>query len=103
MNKNDVRQGEVIEFADGIARTVRPLTIKQLREFVKIVDKLGSTENAASLSDEDIDTMIEAAAVILAKTDPKLAADTDALEDVVDLVSFNKMMNVAMGNSSPEE
>ena len=103
MNKNDVRQGEAIEFGDDITRTVRPLTLKQLRKFVKVIEKLGSTEDATTMSDEDIDTMLDAAEIILAKVDPKLAADREALEDAVDLVSFNKMMNVAMGNSAPNE
>lgn len=103
MNKNDVRQGVSIEFGDEVVRTVKPLTLKQLRKFVKIIEKLGSTEDATTMTDEDIDTMVDAAEIILAKIDPKLAADREALEDAVDLVSFNKMMNVAMGNSSPEE
>jgi hypothetical protein len=103
MDKNDIRKGKDIEFSDGVTRRVRPLSIKQLRKFVKIIDKLGSTENAASMSDEDIDTMVDAAAVIFEKVDQNLAADRDAIEDVVDLLTFNDMMNVAMGNASPEE
>ena len=92
-----------VDFADDVIRYVRPLTLKQLRKFVEVIDKLGSTENAATMSDEDIDTMLDAAEIILSRCDPVLAADRDKLEDAVDLVSFNKMMNVAMGNASPEE
>ena len=103
MNKNDVRQGIAIEFGDGVSRTIRPLTLKQLRKFVVVIEKLGSTENASTMTDDDIDTMVDAAEIILAKVDPALAADRDALEEAVDLVAFNKMMNVAMGASSPEE
>ena len=73
MNKNDVRQGIAIEFGDGVARTVRPLTLKQLRKFVVVIEKLGSTENAATMTDDDIDTMVDAAGIILSKVDPALA------------------------------
>jgi len=103
MDKNDVTKGVAIEFGDGVVRKVKPLTLKQLRKFVKIIDKLGATDDATSMSDEDIDTMVDAAEVILSKVDPVLSSDRDALEDAVDLDSFNKMMSVAMGNAAPEE
>lgn len=100
---HDVRKGKSIEFSDDVTRTIKPLTIKQLRKFVVVIEKLGSTADATSMTDEDIDTMVEAASIILSKVDPNLAADRDRLEDVIDLVVFNEMMNVAMGNASPEE
>lgn len=103
MNKNDVRAGISVEFADDVVRTIRPLTLKQLRKFVPVIEKLGSTEDANSMSDEDIDTMVDAAEIILSKVDPKLAADREALEDAVDLAAFNKMIDIAMGSSSPNE
>lgn len=103
MDRHDVRKGVDITFADNVTRTVYPLTIKSLRKFVKIIEKMDNMEDMTTVSDEDIDTMIEAAAIILEKVDPGLASDRDALEDVVDLTSFSRMMSVAMGASSPEE
>lgn len=103
MDNHDVRKGKTILFSDDIERTVRPLSIKQLRRFVKVIEKLGDVSNAVTMSDEDIDTMVEAAEIILSKVDSTLANDREKLEDVVDLVTFNEMMNVAMGNASPEE
>ncbi len=102
MDKHDVRKGKEIEFSDGVVRTIKPLSIKQLRKFVVVVAKLQDTSNATNMTDEDIDTMVEAASIILSKIDPNLAEDRERLEDVVDLVTFNDMMQVAMGNSSPE-
>src|SRR5688572_682324 len=99
---HDVRKGEDIIFADGVTRTVYPLTIKSLRKFVKIVDYMRDLDDMTSISDDDIDTMMNAAEIILEKVDPQLAADRDVLEDTVDLASFGKMMSVAMGASSPE-
>lgn len=105
MNKHDVRKGELIYFADDKERLIRPLTIKQLRKFVKVIDKMdaGKLEGGTSMTDEDIDLMIEAAQIILEKSDPILASDIDAIEDAVDLSIFNKLMGIAMGNASPEE
>lgn len=103
MDKHDVRKGVEIVFADNVKRTIYPLTIKSLRKFVKVMEKMSDMDDMTMVSDEDIDTMIEAAGIILEKVDPQLAGDSDALEDAVDLTSFSQMMNVAMGASSPEE
>lgn len=103
MDKHDVRKGVDIVFADGVERRVHPLTIKALRKFVKIMEKMSDIEDMTTVSDEDIDTMVEAAAIILDKVDPELAADRERLEDTIDLNSFSAMMSIAMGASSPEE
>lgn len=102
-DKHNVRKGEDIVFADGVERTVYPLTIKALRKFVKVIERMGDLENAAMMTDEDIDAMMDAAEVILAKVDPNLVADRDVLEDAIDLAVFQQIMGVAMGSSSPEE
>jgi len=101
-DKHDVTKGGLVDFSDDIQRHIRPLSIRQLRKFVKIIEKMGDTTDATTMSDEDIDNMVEAAAIILEKVDPKLVADRDTLEDTVDLVAFNEMMSIAMGNASPE-
>jgi hypothetical protein len=99
---HNVTKGALIEFADDVSRHIRPLSIKQLRSFVKIIDKMGDTTDATTMGDEDIDLMVDAAEIILAKVDPNLVADREKLEDVIDLDSFNQMMAIAMGNASPE-
>jgi phosphate uptake regulator len=92
---NSLFVGTEIEFADGKKRLIKPLTIRQLRKFVKLVDGLDA--NMTSLSDEDIDKMLEAAAVIIEKSDAKLAEDKESLEDAVDIVVFNALVSIAMG------
>lgn len=87
--------GAEVEFADGKKRLIKPLTIRQLRKFVKLVDGLDA--NMTSLADEDIDKMLEAASVIVSKCDPKLAEDKEKLEDAIDIVVFNAMVSIAMG------
>jgi hypothetical protein len=41
--------------------------------------------------------MVEAAAIILEKIAPEIAEDSDALEDILDIKSFNEMISAAMG------
>ena len=97
---DDLRAGYDIVFADGKTRKVKPLTIRQLRGFMKIMDKMGDldTEDNKSLSDEDIDNMVSAAAIALSKVDTELAEDADSLEDALDLRCFGDLMAASMGN-----
>jgi hypothetical protein len=97
----DLHQGTDIVFADGKTRTIKPLTIRQLRKFMKVANDLKvSDEN--EMTDEDIDKMIEAAGIALAKVDPELADDSDALEDILDLRCFGELMAAAMGGDPNE-
>lgn len=94
---NDLFKGTEITFSDGKKRIVKPLTIKHLREFMKVANEM-KTDNEAGMTDEDIDKMITAASIALRKADPELAGDRDALEDVLDLRTFGEVMAAAMGN-----
>lgn len=93
----DLREGQEIVFADGVKRKVFPLTIRQLRNFMKIADQL-NVENEQGLTDKDIDNMVSAASIALQKIDPDLANDEDALEDALDLRCFGALMAASMGN-----
>lgn len=97
MANKDIHEGKAIVFADGKTRNVKPLTIRQLRKFMKVANAL-QAKNEADMTDEDIDSMIEAAGIALAKVDPELAEDPDALEDALDLRCFGELMSAAMGN-----
>jgi hypothetical protein len=94
---NDLFKGTEITFSDGKKRIVKPLTIKHLREFMKVANEM-KTDNEAGMTDEDIDKMITAASIALRKADPELAGDRDALEDILDLRTFGEVMAAAMGN-----
>lgn len=97
----DYREGQEIIFADGEKRRIRPLTIRQMRKFMKVVQNLGDIEGS-SMDDGQIDLMMEAIAIALEKDYPEIAADRDALEDVVDMKSFNGIMAAAMGTDPNE-
>tara|TARA_B100000586_G_C20059447_1_gene405607 strand:- start:664 stop:987 length:324 start_codon:yes stop_codon:yes gene_type:complete len=97
----DLREGRDIIFADGVKRVVHPLTIRQLRKFMVIAEKL-DTSSESGLSDGDIDNMVAAAQIALQKIDPDLANDEDALEDALDLRCFGELMAASMGNEVVE-
>lgn len=98
--ERSLREGVKIVFADGETREIAPLTIRQLRKFMKAVD--GLELDAANINDETIDKMVAAAAVALEKSDPALAENSDALEDALDLRCFNELLSAAMGTDPNE-
>lgn len=91
----DILGGTEILFADGKKRTIRPLTIRNLRKFMKVVKDLKMDD---SLEDADIDIMVEAAAIALTNVDSELSSNLDALEDALDLRCFGELMSAAMGS-----
>lgn len=93
----DLFKGTEITFSDGKKRIVKPLTIKHLREFMKVANEMKSNDEAG-MTDEDIDKMIAAASIALRKADPELAANRELLEDILDLRTFGEVMAAAMGN-----
>jgi hypothetical protein len=101
MANNDLYKGTEIVFSDGKTRTIKPLSIKNLREFMKVANGMKQSNEDGAMSDEDIDKMVSAASIALKKADPELAADRDALEEVLDLGTFAQVMAAAMGNSDP--
>lgn len=103
MANNDLFKGVEINFSDGKKRTVKPLTIKNLREFMKVANNMKQSGDEGGMSDEDIDKMVAAAAIALKKADPELAADKDALEEILDLSTFAQVMAAAMGNDPNQQ
>jgi phosphate uptake regulator len=92
----DLFKGREIMFADGKVRVVRPLTIRHLREFMKVANEMKTTDDI-NMNDEDIDKMVKAASIALRKADPELSNDLSALEDALDLRCFGEIMAAAMG------
>lgn len=98
----DLFKGTEIVFADGKTRVVKPLTIRHLREFMKVANGMKSTDESG-MTDEDIDKMVKAASIALRKADPELANDPVALEDALDLRCFGEVMAAAMGSDPNQD
>lgn len=97
MANKDLREGTEIVFADGKKRTIYPLTIRQLRKFMKVIKKLTVTEQASDIEDRDIELMVEAVSIALEKVDKELSDNKEEIEDVIDIKSFNQILVAAMG------
>lgn len=95
MSNKDLVTGTKIVIGEDTVE-VRPLTIRQLRRFIKVVGDL-NFESQTDLTDEDIDKMVDAASIALEKAAPELSNDREAIEDSLDIKTFNEILNAAMG------
>jgi len=82
-----------IELQNGSKVKLKPLSIKELREFMKAINKTADT----SSEDETLTVLIDACAVALQKQLPDLVADRDALEDALDVPTINRILEVCGG------
>jgi hypothetical protein len=82
-----------IELQDGSKATLKPLPIKQLRSFMKEVEKLQKIKK----EDEAIDIFVDACAIALSKALPELTANRDALEEALDVPTIWKIFEICGG------
>lgn len=89
---NNIRPGVEVAFSDK-TRTIYPVSLRQLRKLNTTMKQMEASEN----DDESVDLMVEAACIILAAVEPELSQDPEAVEDLLDIKSFNQMISAAMG------
>jgi hypothetical protein len=110
-----VFESEELKLQDGTVVTARPLVIKRLRKFMGVIGKLNEIElnldengdpvvdeNGVPVVDEDasekqFDIMVEAVGIALAGPNPDLDTSKDYLEDVLDIPTINRILEVAGG------
>lgn len=96
-----VYTSEELELQDGSKVTVKPLTIKRLRQFMKVINKLNSVEGLGEaddeVEDETLELMVEACAIAIAQSNKELAEDRERLEDALDIPTMWKILEVAGG------
>ena len=83
-----------IQLSNGENITIRPLPIKQLRKFMEIIKEVDS-ENATE--EDAMDTFIKAAMVCLQTVKPELSQDKDKFEEVVEVPTMMKILEVCGG------
>ncbi len=88
-----VFQSEEIELQDGTTVEIKPLNIKKLRKFMELVKDFDDTGDEL----ENIELMIKACAIVFEATNPQLAADTERLEEALDVPTMWKILEVAGG------
>ena len=84
---------EEIQLQNGVTVKLKPLTIKELRKFMAAIAKTAEV----TTEDETLTILIDACAVALEKQLPELVADRDAFEDVLDVPTINRILEVCGG------
>jgi hypothetical protein len=96
MSAKNLREGREVIFVDGSKKTIYPLTLRQLRKFMKVIKGMNDSPEQG-MTDEDITKMVEATSIVLEKVDPELSVDLEAIEDSIDVKIFNEIIAGAMG------
>jgi hypothetical protein len=92
---NTVYEIVEIQLSDGQEIQVRPLTIKNLKKFTKVIEKL---DNEDVKTEEDaLDVFIEAGMVCMGQFSPDLSTDKEKFEDVIEVPTLMKILEVAGG------
>jgi hypothetical protein len=84
---------EQITLQNNATVTLKPLSIKELREFMKVIQKTQEVQS----EDDTLNVLIDACAVALRKQLPELVADRNALEDALDVPTINRILEVCGG------
>lgn len=99
---NSINNKETITLQDGTKVDIRPLTIKNLRKFMEVV------EGFEKIKDEKagLDLMIDAVQIALVAINPEKFNDKDYLEEVLDMPTISRIMEVSGGvdiNADPNQ
>lgn len=92
---NTVYEVVEIQLSNGVDIQIRPLTIKNLKKFTKVIAKLDSDE--VKTEEDALDVFIEAGMVCMEQFSPELALDREAFEDVLEVPTLMKILEVAGG------
>lgn len=84
-----------VELIDGTTIKMRPLKISLLRDFMKEFQKI-SDEDIASDNIKSMDLLLDCAAIAMKQYNEEYS-DKEKLEDVVDLPTIYKIIEVAAG------
>ena len=84
---------EELQLQNGDKVLLKPLSIKQLRKFMVVVQKTQDVQE----EDQTLSVLVEACAIALETQLPELVKDKDAFEDALDVPTINRIMEVCGG------
>jgi len=84
-----------IELQDGTKLTLKPLNIKTLRDFMKEFQKI-SDKDISEDNIKSMDLLLDCAVIAMKQYNSALA-DKSKLEDIIDLPTIYKIIEVAAG------
>jgi hypothetical protein len=86
---------EEIQLSNGETLVIKPLTIKHLKKFLKVMKKM---EDPKIESEEQVmEIFVEGAMVCLEQLKPELAEDLETFEEVIEVPTLMKILEVAGG------
>lgn len=88
-----VVETETVTLQDGEELEIKPLNLKGLRKFMKVIKGFEEAKD----EEQGLDLMLEAVKISLEKKYPKIAEDDEYLEENLDMNSINRIMAVAGG------
>lgn len=84
-----------IELMDGSTISMRPLKISLLRDFMKEFQKIGD-EKISEDNIKSMDLLLDCAVIAMKQYNPEIATKQQ-LEDIIDLPTIYKVIEVAAG------
>ena len=92
---NTVYEVVDIRLSNNEEISVRPLTIKNLKKFTKVIAKLDSPK--VKTEDDAMEVFIEAAMVCMEQFSPDLSTDKEKFEEVIEVPTLMKILEIAGG------
>jgi uncharacterized protein YaaN involved in tellurite resistance len=89
-----VHEASVIELMDGTKLETRPLKISLLKPFMRAFNGIQDVQND---NEKSMDVLLDCVQIALQQYKPELAEDRKALEDLIDLPTIYKVIEVASG------
>lgn len=89
-----IHESEVIKLLDGTEISIRPLKISLLRSFMS---KFEGIAKVADNNEKSMNLLIECVRIAMEQYSPELAKDPEKLEEVLDLPTVYKIVEVASG------
>lgn len=84
---------EEVELQNGKSVKLKPLSIRKLREFMKIMGKTEGTKT----EDEALAILIEACGIAIEDQVPDIKENKELLEDLLDIPTINRIVKVCGG------
>lgn len=85
---------EKVTLVDGTELEIQPLKISLLRPFMK---KFKELETVSEDNDKSMDVLVDCVQIAFKQFKPDLSEDRGALEDVLDLPTVYKIIDIASG------
>jgi hypothetical protein len=84
-----------IKLSNGNTITVKPLTIKKLKKFLAVVNKL--KDDSVKTEEDAMEVFIEAGMVCMEQFAPDIATDKELFEETIEVPTLMKVLEIAGG------